>query len=100
MLNEKEGAPATNETLQDEPTNYDNTSELVGQLFRICARLETVTESAVYATYLHGRIGVSIIWRGCSFNFAKDVEANPKNMEVILNALELVEEVLLCKGLY
>ena len=98
MMNEKEGAPATNEPRQgNTPSINDNTPEMVGQLFKVVARINMTFPKehiSVFATYLDKKVSVSVVYFGNQFCFSMDREADSSSLEPIITALEFVEEVL------
>lgn len=98
MTNEKEGAAAGTANAQETiPALNDNTPELVGQLFKIVARINMTFPKehiCVFASYLDRKVSVTVVYFGNQFVFSMDKEANPAVLEAIICALEFVEEVL------
>ena len=102
MTNEKEGAAAGTANAQETiPALNDNTPELVGQLFKIVARINMTFPKehiCVFASYLDKKVSVTVVYYGSQFTFDTDKEPNPSMLGTIISALEFVEEVLTWNG--
>ena len=98
MLIKEEGAAVTSEQRQEaeasDTTYYCTISDLIGQLFRIAYVINVKSPAAVFATYLDGKVNLSIVIRGESFDLIKDQEAGISVLTRALNFLEVMEAML------
>lgn len=101
MSTKEKGAVEANEQRQDVKAPYTEhnfiTSALIGQIFRLAAAI-TTEGVFIYATYLNGKVDLTVIVRGHRYEILNDAEG----AEEYLDAIELLEEIQrfeICKGL-
>lgn len=94
------GAVEANEQRQDVETSdtvsHFITSAIIGQIFRLAATV-TTDRVFVYATYLNGKVDLTIIVAGNRYEILKD-ETDDDRLRSAVELLERMERVLICKG--
>lgn len=100
MSIKEKGAAAANEQRQDVETSdtvsHFITSAIIGQIFRLAATV-TTDRVFVYATYLNGKVDLTIIVGGNRYEILND-ETDDEKLRSAVELLERMERVLICKG--
>ena len=94
------GAVEANEQRQDVNTSdtvsHFITSAIIGQIFRLAATV-TTDRVFVYATYLNGKVDLTIIVGGNRYEILNN-ETDDDKLRSAVELLERMERVLICKG--
>lgn len=94
------GAVEANEQRQDVETSdtvsHFITSAIIGQIFRLAATV-TTDRVFVYATYLNGKVDLTIIVGGNRYEILNN-ETDEERLRSSIELLEKMERVLICKG--